>query len=376
MTKVFNLKLVESYPFYQKEVDLSASSNEELHSLHYCFNYPESSDPAVINYLISNYSAPGQVVFDPFCGSGTVCLESALLGRLPCGSDANPVAIATTEAKLQPADITEVTLKLQVVNLKRPLDLDHYNEYFSPFYDVNTFRELLNLRQYLGNEEDRISRHVKMLACGLLHGSSASYFSVATSANAAFSPREQAEYNQKRRQEPDYRAIIPRIIKKSATGLRDGIPSVLGRCSAKRKLAISDARNLSFMPAGSVDLILSAPPIPDATDVAANQWLENWFLGCSTQEVKQKLYCSTDIDDWLGFMNEVLMELSRIIRVTGKCAFVLNEVCAEQLQVMVNSDLSRFWEADSLIMNKTKQNVIKKSWTDQKRNHFLVLRRK
>jgi DNA modification methylase len=50
--------------------------------------------------LVEVLSKPGDVVLDPFVGSGTVLVEARVQGRLAYGVDANPLAVALSSLKL------------------------------------------------------------------------------------------------------------------------------------------------------------------------------------------------------------------------------------------------------------------------------------
>ena len=58
----------------------------------------------VANY-ISRFSKPGDIVLDPFCGSGVTVIESVRTRRKAIGFDINPVAIFVTRMGLEPVDI-------------------------------------------------------------------------------------------------------------------------------------------------------------------------------------------------------------------------------------------------------------------------------
>ena len=53
-------------------------------------------------------SREGDVVADPFCGSGTVLLESQLAGRRAVGADSNPLARLLTAVKTSPIPLAAV----------------------------------------------------------------------------------------------------------------------------------------------------------------------------------------------------------------------------------------------------------------------------
>ncbi|WP_082513299.1 DNA methyltransferase [Methylobacterium sp. Leaf125] len=56
-------------------------------------------DPALANALIEKLSSPGQLVLDPFCGSGTVLHEAICLGRDATGWDTSDVALLIAAGK-------------------------------------------------------------------------------------------------------------------------------------------------------------------------------------------------------------------------------------------------------------------------------------
>ena len=66
------------------------------HGLH---PYPARMIPQIARRLINRYSSPNEIVLDPFCGSGTVLVESKLLGRNVIGNDINPLGILLAKVK-------------------------------------------------------------------------------------------------------------------------------------------------------------------------------------------------------------------------------------------------------------------------------------
>jgi site-specific DNA-methyltransferase (adenine-specific) len=62
--------------------------------------YPAEKPAAVSEVLIRQSSEPGDVVADPFMGSGSVGVAAARLGRRFLGTDVNPEAIRLSESRL------------------------------------------------------------------------------------------------------------------------------------------------------------------------------------------------------------------------------------------------------------------------------------
>jgi len=77
----------------------NADTKVGLHGLH---PYPARMIPQIARKLIERYSERGSNILDPFCGSGTVLLESRILGRNSVGVDLNPLAVLLAKAKSTP----------------------------------------------------------------------------------------------------------------------------------------------------------------------------------------------------------------------------------------------------------------------------------
>ena len=69
------------------------------HNIH---RYSGKFIPQIAARAISLLTQPGELVVDPYCGSGTTLLESVLLGRRAIGIDLNPLAVLIARAKTTP----------------------------------------------------------------------------------------------------------------------------------------------------------------------------------------------------------------------------------------------------------------------------------
>jgi 16S rRNA G966 N2-methylase RsmD len=81
----------------------------ETHSSEYLIHKYWSRKPAnVVRALIERYTRPGDLVIDPFCGSGVTLIEAARLGRRSVGIDVNPIAALLTRVSVTRIDLTEL----------------------------------------------------------------------------------------------------------------------------------------------------------------------------------------------------------------------------------------------------------------------------
>lgn len=70
--------------------------------------WPTQKPEALLERIVRASSRPGDVVLDPFCGSGTTLAVAHRLGRRFIGIDAAPLAIDTTRRRLEAASVRPI----------------------------------------------------------------------------------------------------------------------------------------------------------------------------------------------------------------------------------------------------------------------------
>lgn len=106
---------------------------------HDFYKYPARFSPMFARGIIENFTEPGDVVFDPFMGSGTSLVEAQAQGRHAIGTDISSLAVFIAKAKTAPlsaADLSAVrhwgeSLE-ESLNLRNPAEppMDHSKEYY------------------------------------------------------------------------------------------------------------------------------------------------------------------------------------------------------------------------------------------------------
>ncbi|HKP59947.1 MAG TPA: DNA methyltransferase [Polyangiales bacterium] len=77
---------------------LAAADGEPTDDLTHGFHvYPARMHPVLARELIEAFTEAGQLVLDPFCGSGTVLVEALAAGCKPQGVDLSPLALRVAE---------------------------------------------------------------------------------------------------------------------------------------------------------------------------------------------------------------------------------------------------------------------------------------
>lgn len=99
---------------------LDADTQYLTHNMH---RYSGKFIPQIANRAINLLTKPDEIVLDPYCGSGTVLVEAALMRRRGIGIDLNPLAVLIASAKITPISTSDLTkLKIKMAECVRELD--------------------------------------------------------------------------------------------------------------------------------------------------------------------------------------------------------------------------------------------------------------
>ena len=74
----------------------------------------------IVSSYIQEFSRENELIFDPFCGSGTIGIETLALGRSFLGQDLNPFAVFLSNLCLQ-SNFDELEFRIEVEKFKRKM---------------------------------------------------------------------------------------------------------------------------------------------------------------------------------------------------------------------------------------------------------------
>lgn len=235
--------------------------------------------------VLASCARSGEWVLDPFCGRGTTNFAARLLGLPTIGIDADPVAVAATEAKLvAPERGSEAIVRAaqEVLGGTAPRDLPD-GEFWTLAYRSEVLDALCRLREGL-LERDLTPEQVALrgLLLGALHGplrrdGTSSYFSNQAPRTYAPKPRYAVRFWRDRQLDPP-RVDFLRIIGERARRYFDDAPSnvrsVTLRGDSRERRVIRDAC-ADHRPAW----VITSPPYYGLRTYGPDQWLRQWFLG-------------------------------------------------------------------------------------------------
>lgn len=249
------------------------------HDLHWLCSYPSRLKPAIASFLISHFTAPGDLVADPFCGIGTIPLEAALQGRGSLAGDLSPLAAIVTSAKLQPASAFEVDELLQELEsqILASIPPDLADEEIAEFYHPDTLREVLIARRVL--EQARRDGHpaanlVTSVVLHILHGNRPYALSRRSHNIIPIPPKGPFEY----------RPLVRHVREKLARH-RDPLPARFVR-GAVHEVTAEALAELSAH--SKADAVITSPPFLGSTEFVRQNRIRLWFCGWGYERQREE----------------------------------------------------------------------------------------
>lgn len=313
-----------------RALEVRADETSTMAHVHGFHSYPARLHPETAARLIEGLSDPKQVVFDPFCGSGSVLVEAHRLGRAALGTDLNPLAIELAWLKTRAFDENErhalveasgevmahaTARKKKKAGPSKPygpedrrlfevhvlLELDGIASGIATLPDGDTKRALrIVLSAVLGKvskrEGDTTEREVSRRTAG---GFTIKFFGKKTDELVA--------------RMSEYRALI-----------RPEAPRV--------ELAVGDARHTGIA-ARRVHLVVSSPPYPGVYDYYAQHVIRLRWLGLDARRFEKaeigarrfargKNYMEA-VRSWRNELGACLAEMKRVLDRRGLIALVI-----------------------------------------------------
>ncbi len=257
-------------------------SNTKLYT-HCYHNYPAMMIPQIAERILTKYGAESQLLFDPYCGTGTSLVEANLKGIDAIGTDLNPLARLIAKTKT-------TKINLQVLDLY----LKDFNDYifslmfnFSPkisvvipqinnidfWFDKGVQEKLATIKTFIEKIEDEcVSNFFKVAFSETVRESS-------FTRNSEFKLfRMTAEQMQKFN--PDVFGLMQNKLARNHKGLKAFLEQKPKGSSQIYDFDTSD--KVQHLENESVDIVLTSPPYGDSrTTVAYGQFsrLANEWLG-------------------------------------------------------------------------------------------------
>lgn len=159
--EVENMKQENKY--YDSYWNFSTANTKEFtHSFHI---YPAMMIPQVAREILTRYKTDDMnLLFDPYCGTGTSLVEGSLMGLKCIGTDLNPLARLISKTKLTEVDINKIlTLKDK---LKIYLQTSQENNYQTPpitnldfWFKPKQIKELSHIKDFIDSIDNENTKN-------------------------------------------------------------------------------------------------------------------------------------------------------------------------------------------------------------------------
>jgi methylase of polypeptide subunit release factors len=292
-------------------------------------SYAGRLHPSTARKAIVALSKEGQRVLDPFCGSGTVLVESMAAGRVAVGVDASMLAVLI--AKVRSTLLGEAELERLVAAARElstesaerarkrirpeiPVWARREHERFSPHVAL----ELLGLRELVGRtEEDAVGYALRAcLSSILVKFMRAPNFGADGPAGQRIGRGVPSKFFASRAEE--LARSLAALAQK--TPPRTPVPDV----------RVGDARNLSHLADQRFDLVVSSPPYAGTYDYAEHHDVRFLWLGLPREELDRNQVGTRsdgagtaqkrwrrDRRRWLGEIGRVVKPGAAVVLVIG-----------------------------------------------------------
>ncbi|MDP9002513.1 MAG: site-specific DNA-methyltransferase [Myxococcota bacterium] len=321
-------------PTGQAGSDPAADDPDRAH-IHGFHTYPARMHPTTAARLVRSFAQPGATLLDPFCGSGTVLVETLVAGRRAIGIDLHPLAVRLSRVKTNPRDarsrdaiVATARAVSAIADERRKRRAGATHRY--PAEDVTSFEphvllELDSLRAGIaerGKDDVYVREALELVLSAIFVKVSRRTSDTST---AAMPRRIAAGY-------------AARLFGRKAADLsrRLGELAELVPSDAKPvQVFLDDAARLQEVLPSTVDAIVTSPPYVATYDYVTHHALRLRWLGLDARGLDvgemgaRRRYAALEPraarEAWTRELAEVLRALSRACRKGARVAIVLGD---------------------------------------------------
>ena len=261
---------------------ISYDQSALTHGLH---KYPAKFFPELPRWIIQRYSKVGDLILDPFMGSGTTNLEASLLGRDSVGIDVDPFSRFIAKVKTSPLPIKELKeayyeIKREATSYVEPRYLKNVPSfpYRDKWFKSYILKELAHLKTSIENLQTDISIKNFFLVC---------FSSIIRKVSEADNNCTRTVVRKKLNKQIHKGDAIHLFLKRIDTCVENMI--LLTKANPSGNVIIpenADARDMAIFKDKIFDLALTSPPYLNAVDYPRTHQLEIYWLNFASGSLK------------------------------------------------------------------------------------------
>lgn len=325
------------------------------HNFH---SYPAKFIPQIPRRLIQLFSVKGDIVLDPFCGSGTTLVESRLLGRNSIGNDLNPLACLISKVKVTPIPYRVLkTLEDLITSIERDINVQYgqlrLDKPLKPQLDSDV-RKFPRVNYWFKKHVQRELAIIKKHIDGITNQDLRDFCLVGFSSIIVRVSNQESDTRYARVEKEIRPFDAFSFFKNKIKNMAERMRAFNERCDHKvsAKVYCRDSRYLSFLPDNSIDLILTSPPYVNAYDYALYHKHRLYWLGFDPKKLKgreigahskfsKKEKVETELENFQNDMKKAFEENYRVLKKTGYCCVVVGNTTLWGQEIRTNEI---FWK--------------------------------
>lgn len=252
------------------------------YSVHGLHEYKGKFNPQVVHSLFNIYNIqPGDLILDPFCGSGTTLVEAALHGIHARGTDINPLAVFIANTKIRALGLRAEDIILQknawlqrFGTIRETMVLEKKDarlQYLRSWFPAKTLREIEALRLSALAENDDFRNIFLVIVSNLLR---------------EYSLQEPSDLRIRRRFSPFPETGLLDRVAAATDDFIVNLQEFQASCNiidSDNRALLSDSRLTEQFPLvegeGSFDFVITSPPYATALPYIDTQRLSLVWLG-------------------------------------------------------------------------------------------------
>ena len=347
-------------------------------SLHQLSPYIGKLKSSIARDLVATYSKPGDLIVDPFSGSGTIPLEALLLKRRALAADISPYATILCRAKLKAPPSLKCALDKAEEVLKKSYalpdpDLRKVPLWVRNFFHPRTLKGAIKFATICKINEENF-----VFACflGILHHQRPGFLSYPSSHLVPYL-REKKYPRDIFPELYQYRELRPRLLSKIRRAyarfpeISMNGNSIYKHCSV-RALKLPE----------SFDCLITSPPYMNALDYNRDNRLRLWFVNPDySTSIEHEVVRKREA--FKATMAFLARKINMTLRIKGYCVIIVGERIKKQPKTHLSHFVCRIFadHAPSLNLLMVMEDDIpdirrsRKDYMGTKTEHFLIFQK-
>jgi len=403
---------------FKKNSIVAMSNNYLTHGIH---SYTAKFIPQIPRFFIEKYSKEGDVILDPFAGSGTTLLESKITGRHSLGIDINPLARLITKVKVTPINpkiLNQAIKELDCLldkRLKITYNIEFPNkEYWFSKESIQELRKIMTIINLLYDYhkiDKKLKNFFEVCFSSIIRKSS---YADAANPKTYCSPR----MREKRKNGDKFYPIklFKGAVEKNSKSLKELYKMLSNRKAIKSEfIKTNDTKNIKLPSwVKKVDLIITSPPYANAQEYFRNFKLEIFWLKQadnkelinlekkqiggenhaalyykqlhqtgikSIDRIIKKLYSINQKSAYIVYkyfynMEKSFVEYNRVLKKRGHCIIIIGNNTIRNIKIPINKTLIEIAKKHGFKLNDYGYDLIQnRKFMIKRNNHAEIIKK-